>query len=94
MTVRPTPKAGCSAIDGIMDLSDGRSVLKARVAAAPSGGEANRALTHLLARRLRVAPRDVAVVGGAASRIKRILIKGDARVVAAALEEIREIAAR
>ena len=92
--MRLTPQAGCDSIDGIMLLSDGRNVLKARVTAAPSAGEANSALTNLLARRLRDAPRDVTVVGGAASRLTRILIKGDARVVAAALEEIQESAAR
>ena len=94
VTVRLTPKAGRDQIDGIVRQSDGRSVLRVRVAAAPSGGEANSALTRLLAQTLRVAPRDITLVGGATSRIKRMLIKGDARAVATALEEIREVAAR
>ena len=90
VTVRLTPKGGRDAIDGIMRLSDGSTVLKARVAAAPAEGEANDALVRLLARTLRVAPRDVTLVGGATSRIKRVLIKGDAGAVAAALEELGE----
>jgi uncharacterized protein len=94
VTVRLTPKAGRDSIDGIVRLSDGRSVLKVRVAAAPSEGEANSALARLLAQTLHVAPRDVMLVGGATSRIKRILIKGDARAVATALGQIREIAAK
>ena len=94
VTVRLTPKAGRDSIDGIMRLSDGRTVLRARVAAAPSEGEANRALAHLIAQTLRVAPRDVTLVGGETSRIKRMLIKGDVRVVATALEKIGEAAAR
>lgn len=85
VTVRLTPKGGRDAIDGIMRLSDGSTVLKARVAAAPAEGEANDALVRLLARTLRVAPRDVTLVGGATSRIKRVLIKGDAGALAAAL---------
>ena len=94
VTVRLTPKAGRDAIDGIKRLSDGRVVLGARVAAVPSEGEANNALTRLIAQTLRVAPRDVTLVGGATSRVKRILIKGDVRAVAAALEKIGEVAAR
>ncbi len=94
VTVRLTPKAGRDSIDGIMRLSDGRMVLGARVAAVPSEGEANSALTRLIARVLRVAPRDVTLVGGATSRIKRILIKGDVLAVAKALERIGEVAAR
>jgi uncharacterized protein len=94
VTVRLTPKAGRDSIDGVIRLADGRAVLKARVSAAPSEGEANTALAHLIAKTLRVAPRDVTLVGGASSRIKRILIKGDVRSVATALEKIGEAAAR
>jgi uncharacterized protein (TIGR00251 family) len=88
VTVRLTPKGGRDSIDGIAQLSDGSSVLKARVAAAPAEGEANDALIRLLARRLRVAPRDVTLVAGATSRIKRLLIKGDAGALTAALAEL------
>jgi uncharacterized protein len=94
VTVRLTPKAGRNSIDGMTRLSDGQAVLRARVCAAPSEGEANSALAHLIAKTLRVAPRDVTVVGGATSRIKRILIKGDVGSVVTALEKIGEAAAR
>jgi uncharacterized protein len=90
VTVRLTPKGGRDSIDGIARLSDGSTVLKTRVAAAPTEGEANNALVRLLARKLRVAPRDVTLVGGVTSRIKRILIRGDAGSVAAALEGLGE----
>lgn len=90
VTVRLTPKGGRDDIEGIEHLSDGRSVLKARVRAAPQDGEANSALARLLARTLGVAPREIALVGGATSRIKRLLIRGDAHAVAAALEHIAE----
>jgi uncharacterized protein YggU (UPF0235/DUF167 family) len=39
--VRLTPKGGWDAVDGIEQLADGRSVLKVRVRAAASDGEAN-----------------------------------------------------
>jgi len=94
VTVRLTPKAGRDSIDGIVRLSDGRAVLRVRVAAAPSEGEANGALARLLAQTLRVAPRDVTLIGGTTSRIKRVLIKGDVDAVVAALEAFREVAAR
>ena len=94
VTVRLTPKAGRDSIDGVAHLSDGRTVLKARVSAAPSDGEANGALTRLLAQTLRVAPRDIALIAGTTSRLKRMLIKGDVHAIVAALEEIRELAAR
>jgi uncharacterized protein (TIGR00251 family) len=94
VTVRLTPKAGRDSIDGIMHLSDGRSVLKARVSAAPSDGEANSALARLLAQTLRTAPRNVMLVGGTTSRIKRMLIKGDVRAVVAALEQIGKATAK
>ncbi|MEI9804305.1 MAG: DUF167 family protein [Pseudolabrys sp.] len=59
LAVRLTPKGGRDAIDGIETLADGRSVLKARVRAAPSEGEANDALCRLIAKAAGVAPRDV-----------------------------------
>jgi uncharacterized protein len=94
VVVRLTPKGGRDAIEGIEHLADGRAVLKARVRAAASDGEANSALARLLARTLDVAPREIALVGGATSRVKRLLIRGDARTAAAALERIREAAAK
>jgi uncharacterized protein len=88
LVVRLTPKGGRDAIDGIEELADGRAVLKARVRAAPSEGEANAALVKLVARALGVAPRGVAVVAGATARIKRLKIGGPAPALAAALEKI------
>jgi uncharacterized protein (TIGR00251 family) len=88
--VRLTPKGGRDAIDGVESLADGRSVLKARVRAAPTDGEANTALLRLIAKTLDVAARDVNLTAGATARIKRILIHGDAAALAARLERILE----
>jgi uncharacterized protein (TIGR00251 family) len=86
--VRLTPKGGRDAIDGIEQMADGRAVLKARVRAAPSEGEANDALVRLIAKTLGVPPRDVALSAGATSRVKRLTIVGDAAGLVAALEKI------
>ena len=94
VTVRLTPKGGRDAIEGVEHLVDGRCVLKARVRAAPSDGEANSALARLLAQTLRIAPREIALVGGATSRVKRMLVRGDVRAITAALERIGEAAAK
>ncbi len=88
MTVRLTPKSGRDAIDGIERLSNGQTVLKVRVRAAPMEGEANAALARLLGKALGVPPSRVAIVGGATSRIKRVKISGNAAPLSAALEKI------
>ncbi len=88
VTVRLTPKGGRDAIEGIDHLADGAAVLKARVRAAPSEGEANTALVRLLAKALGIAPRQVALAGGATARIKRIRIEGDPASLAAQLEKL------
>ncbi len=88
LAVRLTPKGGRDAIDGIDRLADGSVVLKVRVRAAPSEGEANAALTRLLAKAVGVPPRDVNLVTGAGGRIKRLAISGDGPTLIAALEKI------
>jgi uncharacterized protein len=88
LRVRLTPKGGRDAIDGIDTLADGSAVLKARVAAAPSEGEANDALLRLIAKSLRVPMRAVTLTAGATSRVKRLTISGDGPTLLAALEKI------
>ena len=84
--VRLTPKGGRDAIDGVDCLADGRAVLKARVRAAASDGEANAALVRLLAKSLGVAPRQVSLIAGETARLKRLRIEGPGAELAAALE--------
>jgi uncharacterized protein (TIGR00251 family) len=88
LAVRLTPKGGRDAIDGAAQLADGRSVLKVRVRAAASAGEANAALVELLAKLLDVPRRDVNLVAGATARLKRVKIGGAGATLAAALEKI------
>jgi len=86
VTVRLTPKGGRDAIDGIARLADGRSVVKARVRAAPSDGAANAALLALMAQALDIARRNVSLTAGATARIKQVKIAGDAAALAAQLD--------
>jgi hypothetical protein len=88
LAVRVTPKGGRDAIDGIADLADGTSVLKVRVRAAASEGEANAALRLELARALGVPVRDVSLLAGARGRVKRLKITGAGAALAAVLEKI------
>jgi uncharacterized protein (TIGR00251 family) len=86
--VRLTPRGGRDAIDGVARLADGRSVLKVRVRAAASEGEANAALMKLIAKTLGVAVRDVSLVVGAGARLKQLRISGAGAMLAATLEKI------
>jgi uncharacterized protein len=86
--VRLTPRGGRDAIEGIERRADGRTVVKARVRAAPSDGEANAALCRLIAGAVDVAPGHVSIAAGATSRVKRVRIKGEAAAILAALRRL------
>ena len=87
VVVRLTPRGGRDALDGIERRADGQCVLKARVRAAASEGEANAALLALIARAAGVPPRDVTLTAGATARIKRLAIAGHGPTLAAALQK-------
>jgi len=88
ISVRLTPKGGRDAIEGIEHLADGHAVLKVRVRAAPTEGEANAALIRMMAKSLDVALRQVTLASGAAARRKRLMVAGDGAKLAATLEKI------
>ena len=88
VSVRLTPRSDRDAIDGIAQLADGKTVLKARVRALPAEGLANAALVRLIAGTLGVRPRDVSVVAGQSARLKRVKVAGSAGALAALLERI------
>lgn len=77
IAVRVTPRGGRDDIDGIETMANGRAVLKVRVRAIADGGEANRAVTELLAKKLGVPKRDIRLLSGATSRVKQIAVDGD-----------------
>ncbi len=56
--------------------------------AAPTDGEANAALTSLLAKALDVPRRAVTLAAGETARIKRFVVEGDSAALAARLERL------
>ncbi|WP_369720038.1 DUF167 domain-containing protein [Bradyrhizobium sp. LLZ17] len=90
IALRVTPRGGRDGIDGIEQLSDGRSVLKVRVRAIADGGEANRAVLALLAKSLGVPKASVSLLSGATSRLKQIAVEGDPARLSEALRQLAE----
>jgi uncharacterized protein (TIGR00251 family) len=90
ISLRVTPRGGRDDIDGIETLANGRSVVKVRVRAIADGGEANRAVTELLAKVLGVPKARVKIISGATSRMKQVAVDGDPHVLG---ETLRKAAA-
>jgi uncharacterized protein len=85
IAVRLTPRGRADRIDGVAHLADGTPVLKVSVGAPPEDGRANEALLRLLAKEWSLTRRDLAIVGGARSRLKSIHIVGDPAALLARL---------
>ncbi|MER2604617.1 MAG: DUF167 family protein [Siculibacillus sp.] len=85
LTVRLTPRAARDALGRFERLSDGSEVMLAHVRALPSEGEANAALTALVAKAVGLAKSKVEVVSGRTSRVKILALDGPADEIAAAL---------
>jgi uncharacterized protein len=88
IALRVTPRGGRDDIDGIETLASGRSVVKVRVRAIAEGGEANKAVTELLARALRVPKASVKILSGATSRLKQVTVAGDPKSLGDALRAL------
>ncbi|MCW0046957.1 DUF167 domain-containing protein [Brevundimonas sp. BT-123] len=76
LPIRLQPGAASDRIDGWTTDAEGRPVLKVRVRARPIEGEANDALTRLLAKSLGVPKSAVSVGRGGQSRSKMIVVHG------------------
>ena len=87
VALRVTPRGGRDDIDGIETLADGRSVVKIRVRAIAEGGEANRAVTELLAKTLGVPRAKVRILSGVTSRLKQMAVDGDPTKLGEALRK-------
>ncbi|MEA2915440.1 MAG: uncharacterized protein QOJ15_7521 [Bradyrhizobium sp.] len=77
VALRVTPRGGRDDIDGVETLANGRTVVKVRVRAIADGGEANRAVTELMAKALGVPKAKVRILSGTTSRLKQIAVYGD-----------------
>jgi uncharacterized protein (TIGR00251 family) len=88
VALKVTPRGGRDDIDGIETLANGRSVVKVRVRAIAEGGEANRAVTELLAKALHVPKAKVRLLSGTTSRLKQIAVDGDPKALGEALRAL------
>ena len=88
VALRVTPRGGRDDIDGLERLTNGRTVVKVRVRAIADGGEANRAVTELLAKALGVPKASVRILSGATSRLKQIAVDGDPAKLGDALRKL------
>src|SRR3954467_811732 len=88
VALRVTPRGGRDGIDGVDMLANGRSVVKVRVRAIAEGGEANRAVTELLAKSLGVPKVSVRVLSGMTSRLKQIAVDGDPAKLGEAMRKL------
>ena len=75
VALRVTPRGGRDGIDGVETLANGRRVVKVRVRAIADGGEANRAVTELLAKSLGVTRARVRILSGTTSRLKQVAVE-------------------
>lgn len=81
LTVRVSPRSSRDLVAGF----DETGALIVRVTAPPADGAANDAVTRLIAKALGLPPRDVVLVSGATSRLKRFEIPLEEAAVAARL---------
>ena len=88
VALRVTPRGGRDDIDGLETLADGRIVVKVRVRAVADGGEANRAVTELMAKALGVPKARVRILSGTTSRLKQIAVDGDPAKLGASLRKL------
>ena len=92
VALRVTPRGGRDDIDGIETLANGRHVVKVRVRAVAEGGEANRAVTAMLAKALGVPKASVRILSGVTSRFKQVAVDGDPQRLGEALRKVTAVA--
>jgi uncharacterized protein len=85
--VRLTPRAARNSFDGFARESDGRPVLRFKVAAPPVKGAANAALVTYIADALGIRKSDVRIISGQTARLKVLELCGDSDLIAARLSQ-------
>ncbi len=85
LRVRVTPKASRDDVQGVEVTSDGPAI-KVRVRAVPEDGAANAAVAVLIAQWLGLAKSSVVLSQGGKSRVKTLMVTGDAETLARQLE--------
>jgi len=89
LRVRVTPRAGRDRLESVIDLPNGPAI-KIAVSAPPEDGKANAAVCKLLAKFLRTAKSNIAIVSGVTARNKQVEIAGDGAALAAVLDAWRD----
>ena len=74
LTLRLTPRADRSRLDGVRIEADGRAVLAIRVEAPPVEGAANAALIAFLAKRWKIPRSAFDLIAGETARVKRLSV--------------------
>ncbi|WP_028879985.1 DUF167 family protein [Terasakiella pusilla] len=77
LSVRLTPKAKKTALNGVMIDEEDKPVLKASVTTVPEKGKANAALIKLLSKEWKLAKSEIEITYGELNRHKTLLLKGD-----------------
>ncbi|HWJ87595.1 MAG TPA: DUF167 family protein [Pelagibacterium sp.] len=88
LSLRVTPNARTSAIEGPELRADGSCALKLRVTAPPDKGAANSAVIALLAKALGRPKSAFTLHSGQTARSKIIVVAGDSAQLAAALDAL------
>lgn len=83
LAVRVTPRARRTEVIGLVAMSDGRTAVAIKLAAAPVDGAANQALIDYLARALGVPRSAIRLISGEKSRLKLVAITGLSEVTVA-----------
>lgn len=77
ISIRVTPRSAKPGIGGWRPGGNGREELEVRVAEAPADGAANAAVVRQLAKALDLPRSEIEIVGGLASRHKRLSVPLD-----------------
>jgi uncharacterized protein (TIGR00251 family) len=90
LRIRLTPKGGRDRIEGWSRDEKDRPFLKVRVSAPPEKGKANQALVALLEKEIRIAKSLISIRAGNTSRLKTVVVTGDADDLAAKFQALGE----
>lgn len=85
LKIRLTPGSSRDSIEGAEQFGS-ETVIRARVRAVPEKGKANDALVRLVAGWLGVGVSAVRLMSGGKSRLKSVLVEGDARLLEEAVK--------
>lgn len=80
VTVRVTPRARRAEVEGAINVNGPRgpeTAIGVRVTAPPADGAANEAVLRTLAAAWRLPPSSLEIAAGGASRLKRVLVRGE-----------------